>query len=49
MACICLRKQAQVEFQIFVFFLSETDGEDEGVDATQSCQASPTLHEHRHP
>ena len=33
-------------YQNFVFFLSQTD-EDQA--ATQSCQASPTLHEHRHP
>ena len=33
----------------FCFFsLRQTEG-DEGVDATQSCQASPTLHEHPHP
>ena len=49
MACLCLRKQAKVEYQNFVFFsLRQTEG-DEGVDATQSCQASPTLHEHPHP
>jgi hypothetical protein len=50
MACLCLRKQAQVEYQNFVFF-SETDDEDEGEgeDATQSCQASLTLREHSHP
>ncbi len=52
MACLCLRKQAQVEYQFItktLFFSSETDDEDEGEDATQSCQASPTLHEHRYP
>ncbi len=32
----------------FFSSLRQTEG-DEGVDATQSCQASPTLHEHRHP
>ncbi len=48
MAWLCLRKQAKVEYQNFDFF-SETDDKDEGEDATQSCQASPTLHEHRHP
>ena len=32
--------------KILFFFLSQTD-EDQA--ATQSCQASPTLHEHRHP
>ncbi len=32
-----------------LYFVSDTDDEDEGEDATQSCQASPTLHEHRHP
>ncbi len=31
------------------FFFSETDDEDESEVATQSCQASPTLHEHCHP
>ena len=34
------------EYQFF--FLSQTEG-DEDKAATQSCQASPTLHEHRHP
>ncbi len=35
----------------FCFFsLRQTDeDEGEGKDAAQFCQASPTLHEHRHP
>ncbi len=43
------QKAGPIEYQNFVFFsLRQTEGE-EGEDATQSCQASPTLHEHPHP
>ncbi len=46
MACLCLRKQAQVEYQNEIS-LRQTDADQgEGEDATtQSCQAFPTLHE----
>ena len=43
------QKAGRIWIPKFCFFsLRQTEG-DEGEDATQSCQASPTLHEHPHP
>ncbi len=42
------QRAPKLNTKILFFPLRQTD-EDEGDDATQSCQVSPTLHEHRHP